>query len=111
MRNVDPVRLRAAQSLGATPAQLLRRVILPNALPDILTGVRIGLGVGWSTLLASELVAATRGLGFMMQSAGQFLATDVVVSGILVIAFVAFAIELGLRWLQKRLVPWYGQAH
>ncbi len=51
------------------------------------------------------------GLGFMVQSAGQFLATDVVVSGILVIAFVAFAIELGLRWLQKRLVPWYGQAH
>lgn len=109
--NVDPVRLRAAQSLGATRVQLLRHVILPNALPDILTGVRIGLGVGWSTLVASELVAATRGLGFMVQSAGQFLATDVVVSGILVIAFVAFAIELGLRWLQKRLVPWYGQAH
>ena len=111
VRHVDPVRLRAAQSLGATRRQLLRHVILPNALPDILTGVRIGLGVGWSTLVASELVAATRGLGFMVQSAGQFLATDVVVSGILVIAFVAFAIELGLRWLQKRLVPWYGQAH
>jgi len=111
VRNVDPVRLRAAQSLGATRAQLLRHVILPNALPDILTGIRIGLGVGWSTLVASELVAATRGLGFMVQSAGQFLATDVVVSGILAIAFVAFAIELGLRRLQKRLVPWYGQAH
>jgi taurine transport system permease protein len=111
VRNVDPVRLRAAQSLGATRTQLLRHVILPNALPDILTGIRIGLGVGWSTLVASELVAATRGLGFMVQSAGQFLATDVVVSGILVIAFVAFAIELGLRWLQKRLVPWHGQAH
>ncbi len=111
VRNVDPVRLRAAQSLGATRVQLLRHVILPNALPEILTGIRIGLGVGWSTLVASELVAATRGLGFMVQSAGQFLATDVVVSGILVIALVAFAIELGLRWLQKRLVPWYGQAH
>ncbi len=111
VRNVDPVRLRAAQSFGATRSQLLWHVILPNALPDILTGVRIGLGVGWSTLVASELVAATRGLGFMVQSAGQFLATDVVVSGILVIAFVAFAIELGPRWLQKRLVPWFGQAH
>lgn len=111
VRHVDPVRLRAAQSLGATRVQLLRHVILPHALPDILTGVRIGLGVGWSTLVASELVAATRGLGFMVQSAGQFLATDVVVSGILVIAFVAFAIELGLRWLQRRLVPWHGQAY
>jgi taurine transport system permease protein len=111
VRNVDPARLRAAQSLGATRGQLLRHVILPSALPDILTGVRIGLGVGWSTLVASELVAATRGLGFMVQSAGQFLATDVVVSGILAIAVVAFTIELGLRWLQRRLVPWHGRTH
>ena len=111
VRNVDPSRIRAAQSLGATPAQLLRHVILPSALPDILTGLRIGLGVGWSTLVASELVAATRGLGFMVQSAGQFLATDVVVAGILVIAIVAFALELGLRWVQRRLVPWHGQSH
>jgi taurine transport system permease protein len=67
-------------------AQLIRHVILPSALPDILTGVRIGLGVGWSTLVAAELIAATSGLGFMVQSAAQFLVTDVVVLGILVIA-------------------------
>ncbi|MGX9523902.1 taurine ABC transporter permease TauC [Alcaligenes nematophilus] len=110
VRNVDPVKLRAAQSLGATRAQLLRYIIIPSALPDILTGLRIGLGVGWSTLVASELVAATRGLGFMVQSAGQFLATDVVMAGILLIALVAFALEIGLRRLQAKLVPWYGQA-
>ena len=52
--------------------------------------LRIGLGAGWSTLVAAELVAATRGLGFMIQSAAQFLVTDVVVIGILVIALVAF---------------------
>lgn len=111
VRNVDPARLRAAQSLGATPAQLVRHVIRPSALPDILTGLRIGLGVGWSTLVAAELVAATRGLGFMVQSAAQFLVTDVVVLGILVIALVAFALELGLRRLQRILVPWHGQGH
>lgn len=111
VRNIDPARLRAAQSLGATPAQLVRHVILPSALPDILTGLRIGLGVGWSTLVAAELVAATRGLGFMVQSAAQFLVTDVVVLGILVIALVAFALELGLRRLQRILVPWHGQGH
>ncbi|KAI3477789.1 hypothetical protein L1887_60436 [Cichorium endivia] len=49
---------------------------------EILTGLRIGLGVGWSTLVAAELIAATRGLGFMVQSAGEFLATDVVLAGI-----------------------------
>ncbi|WPP00133.1 taurine ABC transporter permease TauC [Pseudomonas sp. HR96] len=111
VRNVDPARLRAAQSLGATRAQLIRHVILPSALPDILTGVRIGLGVGWSTLVAAELIAATSGLGFMVQSAAQFLVTDVVVLGILLIALIAFGLEMGLRALQRRLVPWHGQSH
>ena len=111
VRTVDPAKLRAAQSLGATRAQLIRHVILPSALPDILTGVRIGLGVGWSTLVAAELIAATSGLGFMVQSAAQFLVTDVVVLGILVIALIAFAMEMSLRALQRKLVPWHGQAH
>ncbi|TJZ74190.1 taurine ABC transporter permease TauC [Chitiniphilus eburneus] len=111
VRGVDPARVRAAQSLGASRWQLIRHVIVPSALPDILTGVRIGLGTGWSTLVAAELVAATRGLGFMVQSAAQFLVTDVVVLGILVIAVIAFALELGLRALQRRLVPWQGQPH
>jgi taurine transport system permease protein len=111
VRTVDPTRLRAAQSLGATRSQLIRHVIVPSALPDILTGVRIGLGVGWSTLVAAELIAATSGLGFMVQSAAQFLVTDVVVLGILVIALIAFAMEMGLRALQRKLVPWHGQAH
>jgi taurine transport system permease protein len=111
VRTVDPAKLRAAQSLGATRAQLIRHVIVPSALPDILTGIRIGLGVGWSTLVAAELIAATSGLGFMVQSAAQFLVTDVVVLGILVIALIAFAMEMGLRALQRKLVPWHGQAH
>jgi taurine transport system permease protein len=109
VRAVPPDRLRAARSLGAGRAQLLRYVILPNALPEILTGIRIGLGVGWSTLVAAELVAATSGLGFMIQSAAQFLVTDVVVLGILVIAVVAFLLEVLLRLLQRRLTPWHGR--
>ncbi|WP_459207159.1 taurine ABC transporter permease TauC [Pseudomonas sp. MLB6B] len=111
VRTVDPVRLRAAQSLGATRLQLVKHVILPSALPDILTGIRIGLGVGWSTLVAAELIAATRGLGFMVQSAAQFLVTDVVVLGIVLIAVIAFALEMGLRALQRKLVPWHGATH
>lgn len=109
VRRVDESRIRAARSLGARQWQLARLVILPSALPDILTGVRIGLGVGWSTLVASELIAATRGLGFMIQSAAQFLVTDVVLMGILVIATIAFVFEWGLRKLQQTLVPWNGK--
>ncbi|WP_431224689.1 taurine ABC transporter permease TauC [Serratia sp. L9] len=108
VRSVAQVRIRAAQALGASRWQLLRFVVLPSALPEILTGLRIGLGVGWSTLVASELIAATRGLGFMVQSAGEFLATDVVIAGISVIAIIAFGLELGLRALQRRLTPWHG---
>lgn len=59
---------------------------------------------------AAELTsAATRGLGFMVQSAGEFLATDVVLAGIAVIAVIAFILELGLRALQRRLTPWHGE--
>ena len=109
VKSAQQVRIRAAQSLGASRAQVLWFVILPGALPEILTGLRIGLGVGWSTLVAAELIAATRGLRFMVQSAGEFLATDVVLAGIAVIAIIAFLLELGLRALQRRLTPWHGE--
>lgn len=109
VKSAQQVRVRAVQSLGASRAQVLWLVILPGALPEILTGLRIGLGVGWSTLVAAELIAATRGLGFMVQSAGEFLATDVVLAGIAVIAIIAFVLELGLRALQRRLTPWHGE--
>ena len=111
VRQVQPVRLRAAQTLGASRWQLIRFVVLPSALPEIVTSIRIGLGTGWSTLVAAELVAATQGLGFMVQSAAQFLVTDIVVMGIVVIALIACSLELSLRWVTKKLIPWQGRDH
>ena len=109
VRSVPAERINAARTLGASRAQVLREVILPNALPDILVGTRIGLSVGWSTLVAAELVAATRGLGFMIQTASSFLVTDVVIVGIVTIAIVAFAMEYAMRRLERRLNPWKGK--
>ncbi|MER8528298.1 ABC transporter permease subunit [Mesorhizobium sp. M0814] len=109
VRGVSKDRINAARSLGATRRQVIRHVILPSALPSILTGLRIALGAGWSTLVAAELVAATRGLGFMIQSAAQFLVTDVVVMGILVIAAIAFVLEFIIRRIERVLVPWAGR--
>lgn len=110
VRSVDQAKIRAAQSLGATQMQIIKHVILPSSLPNILTGIRIGLGVGWSTLVAAELVGASEGLGFMVQSSSQLLATDVVIVGILIIAVIAFILEIGLRRLQRKLVPWDKQS-
>ena len=109
VRAASAERVTAARSLGATKMQAIGYVILPNALPSILTGVRIALGAGWSTLVAAELVAATRGLGFMIQSAAAFLVTDVVILGILVIAAFAFAMEFGLRLMERSVAPWVGK--
>lgn len=109
LRSVAPDRINAARALGASRWQVIGLVLLPHALPSILTGIRIGLGTGWATLVAAELVAATRGLGFMIKGASDFLVTDVVVLGILVIAVIAFALELSLRAIQRVLVPWQGK--
>ena len=109
VRSVTQERVNAALSLGATPWQLMREVILPSALPEILTGARISLGVGWGTLVAAELIASTRGIGYMIMSASNFLATDVVFVGIAVIAAWAFVFSYALRWLETVLVPWRGK--
>ena len=110
VRSVSLERVNAALSLGATRFQLLREIVLPSALPEILTGTRIAIGVGWSTLVAAELIAATRGIGHFVMSASQFLATDFVFVGIGVIALSAFAFSFAMRVLERWLVPWKGQA-
>jgi taurine transport system permease protein len=109
VRGIPLERANAALSLGATRWQLFRHIVLPSALPEILTGFRIALGVGWGTLVAAEPIASTRGIGYMIMSASNFLATDVVFVGIDVIAAWAFAFSYALRWLETALVPWKGK--
>jgi taurine transport system permease protein len=106
VRTASLNQVNAARAFGARPHQILLHVLLPSALPSILTGIRIALGAGWSTLVAAELVAASRGLGFMIQSAAQFLVTDVVIVGIFVISALAFAFEIVFRAIEHFLLPW-----
>jgi len=109
VRSLPIERVNAARSLGASRLQLFIDIVLPSALPEILTGIRIALGVGWGTLVAAELIASTRGIGFMIMSASQFLATDVVFVGIGIIAICAFAFSAAIRFLETVLVPWKGK--
>ncbi len=109
VRSIAIEQIHAAYSLGASRAQILWHVILKGSLPEILTGMRIGIGFGWTTLVAAELVATQEGLGAMIMSASEFLVTDVVIMGIIVIGLIAYAFDLFMRWIERMLVPWKGR--
>ena len=109
VRSVSIEQIHAAYAMGATRAQVIFQVILRAAMPEIFTGMRIGIGVGWTTLVAAEMVAAHRGLGFMVLNAAEFLASDTVIMGIVVIGGFAFVFDLMLRYLEKILIPWKGK--
>jgi taurine transport system permease protein len=109
MRAASQEQLHAAYSLGASHWQVIRHVILPAAMPEILVGMRIAIGFGWTTLVAAEMVAANVGVGQMVLNASNFLRTDIVVMGIIVIGVVAYAFDLLMRWVEHRLVPWKGK--
>ncbi len=107
--SVSVSKVHAAYMLGANKWQVLRYVIMPNALPEIFTGWRISMGICWGTVVAAELVAADRGLGSMIMIAKNFLQTDTVVIGIALIGIIGYTIELLMRALEKRLIPWKGK--
>ncbi len=109
VRSVSQEQIHAALSMGASRWQVVRYVVLPSALPEILVGLRIGMGVGWTTLVAAEMVAANAGLGQMVLNASNFLRTDVVIMGIILIGVFAYAFELLMRRLEAWLVPWKGK--
>ena len=109
MRSASQEQINAAYSMGASYMQVIRHVILPSALPDILVGMRIAIGFGWTTLVAAEMVAANVGLGQMVLNASNFLRTDIVVMGIFVIGIVAYGFDLLMRWAERALVPWKGR--
>ena len=109
VRSVAIEQIHAAYSMGANSRQVLTQIILKAAMPEILTGMRIGIGFGWTTLVAAELLAAEQGLGFMINSAANFLTTSVVVMGIIVIGVIAYSFDLLMRYIEKTVVPWKGK--
>lgn len=102
-------KVHAAYSLGASKWQVLRHVILPNALPEIFTGMRVSLGICWGTLVAAELVGAQEGIGQMIWIAQKFLLTEIVFIGIIVIGIIGFGMDILMRLLENKLIPWRGK--
>jgi len=109
VRSVSQEQIHAAYSMGATKQQVIRHVVVPAAMPEILTAMRIAIGFGWTTLVAAEMVAANKGLGQMVLNASNFLRTDIVIMGIIVIGVVAYLFDLLMRYVERVAVPWKGK--
>ncbi|MEO1017524.1 MAG: ABC transporter permease subunit, partial [Pseudomonadota bacterium] len=102
-----PTALRPpVMTLGLGRSQIILHVILPSALPHVLTGARIAVGAVWSALVAAELVGAPSGLGFSIEWYRQLLMTPKVIAVIMVIAILGYLSDRLVRLLQQRLTPW-----
>lgn len=108
---VDQDWKRAALTLGASRPYLLRRVILPAVMPEVITAMRLASGLAWGALVAAEMIASNNGLGFMILQASQFVDTPRIVVGIVTIGCLAFTSDRLLRMLNSRFAIWRGQAH
>jgi NitT/TauT family transport system permease protein/taurine transport system permease protein len=108
VKSTPALRISVARTLGATNAQIFRRIVLPSALPEIFTAMRVGIGVAWTCLVAAELIAASSGLGWLVQFAGQALQVGVVIVGIVIIGVIGYAMELAIRKAEQWIVPWRG---
>lgn len=97
--------LNAARCLGASEVQTALHVQLRAALPQIITGMRLAMGVSWTSIVAAEYVAATSGLGYVIIQAGQFLRTDLIFAGVLIIAILGISLDALLRLLKSRIDP------
>jgi len=95
-----------AMVLGANKGQILRKVIVYEAFPSIVTGMRIGFGIGWMSVVAAEMIAAKSGLGYLIMTARWTFATDMVLAGMLTIGLIGFGGDIALRKLEERFMRW-----
>lgn len=103
---LEPIYFRAARVMGATSGEIFFKVVLPLALPHILTAFRVALGVSWATLVAAELVAAQQGLGAMIQNASNFFQIPTIYVGIILIGLTALIMDQLLRVVINHFVSW-----
>ena len=107
IRQVDPKLVELGRVQGLGTFELIRRIILPGALPSILTGVRYSLATAWLALVVAETIGAQSGIGFLAMDAREFLRTDVIVLTILIYALIGVAADGVARFLERRLLAWH----
>ena len=107
IRQVDPKLVELGRVQGLSTVELIRRIILPGALPSILTGVRYALATAWLALVVAETIGAQSGIGFLAMDAREFLRTDVIVLTIVIYALIGVAADSIARLLERRLLAWH----
>jgi sulfonate transport system permease protein len=107
IRQVDPKLIELGRVMGLSTWKLVRRIILPGALPSILNGVRYALATAWLALVVAETIAASSGIGFLAMDAREFLRTDVIVLVIVIYAVIGVAADSVAKLLERRLLAWH----
>jgi taurine transport system permease protein len=109
VRGVGQRKIQAALALGASRSMIFRRVIFPASLPGIFTSIRVSIGLGVTMLVGAEMIATTAGIAFMAMSASDFLLTNVVIVGVLIMALLGYVLDLIARAVENRVVHWGGK--
>tara|TARA_B100001121_G_scaffold253256_1_gene229971 strand:+ start:313 stop:2238 length:1926 start_codon:yes stop_codon:yes gene_type:complete len=102
-------KIHAAHSLGASKKQILRYVIFPNSLPEILTGIRVAVGMCWGTLVAAEFLAGTTGIGFVENVAKKYFQYEVIWITIFIMGMLGLLFDVTLRKIIEKTIPWRGK--
>ena len=103
---MDPLLVRAAQSLGARPAQLFFRVILPAALPDMLTGLRLGIALSFFVIVISEFIGAEAGLGFLINDGRSFFLVPQMLGAAVLLGLFGYGGNVVVRLAERKLLRW-----
>lgn len=107
VKSIPKIYIESAKTLGSKGLSLLFKVIIQASLPSIVTGLRIGMGIGWMCLVAAEMMPGSNaGLGYLIWYAYELLRTDIIVAGMIVIGVIGFVMDRGFRYIEKRKFAW-----
>ena len=106
VRQLDPLLVRAAQSLGARPSQLFFRVILPAALPEMLTGIRLGVALAFFVIVISEFIGAEQGLGFLINDGRSFFLVPQMLGAAMLLGLLGYGGNALVRLVERRFLRW-----
>jgi NitT/TauT family transport system permease protein/sulfonate transport system permease protein len=110
VRGIDPTFFKAAQSLGASPWEIMHTIVLRGSLPHIFTGLRLAWGIALIVVVAAEMIGAVRGIGYMVLDSQQTFRIPRLFGSIVVIGAIGFLTDLGFRYLKVRMMPWYRES-